>query len=505
MGVRDFIAGLFGGRRVVHSVHSARGRNVQAGYDLAQTTAYNRRHWAAADGHDADSANSKAVRQITVRRSRYETENNGFAKGANRTLANYTVGRGPKLRIQTSSPGFNAMVQQRWNEWAKRVTLGRKLRTAVKARAKDGETFLLAKINENLRHEVKIDIVGIECEQCQSTDLLLAREGRIDGIHFDEFGNPTAYDILPHHPGSAWMPFVWQAEKVPAKFVFHLFQEDRPSQHRAIPEAASTLNTCGQSRRWRDATLQAAENIADFSIFVKPAIDASGSAGQCLPFDTLEIERGLMTALPAGADAFQPKPEQPAATYDEFLRAQVNEQVRPFSMGHSLGAVDSKDASFSSAKMDQHPFHFQVDVDQSDIEDLVLDPIFELWYAEASRVYGWAGDPDSPPSHAWDWPAMPIINEVDTANSRETNIRTGIGTVARYQAEDGYDPEEEIQKAATYYGKTVEEMREAYFKAQFEKQPSPSPESTEPPTPPKSNGVNRIARYNGNGTARAAT
>ncbi len=462
--LEHFISWAFRRDRPRPSVAPGPRRPIRARYDLAQTNDDNRRHWAAIDSYDADAANSVSVRRTMVKRSRYETENNGYAKGVNRTLANYTVGRGPKLRLQTRSSAFNAMVQDAWRRWGKRVRLARKLRTAVKARARDGETFLLATINANLRDRVKLDLVGIECEQCTSTDLLFAQKGRIDGVHFDDYGNPTAYDILSFHPGGQ---FFWpnnQAKKIDAKFVFHLFQEERPGQHRAIPEAASTMPICAQSRRWRESTLQTAENLANFSIFLKSNDAANDEPDYSIAaLSTLEIERGMMTKLPVGEEPFQPKPEQPPATYEAFLRTQIGEQVRPFSMSYSLGACDSSNANFASAKLDQHPFHFQVDVDQADIEDLVLDPLFELWFEEAARVYGWSWTLDDVPAHTWDWPAMPIINEVDTASSRETNCRTGIGSVPRYLAEDGFDAEEELQKEADYYGVTIEAMRAAHF------------------------------------------
>lgn len=495
--------------RVIHVLQRA---TIRGTYDLAQTTDDNRRHWVSADKYDADSANSKVVRDAMVWRSRYETENNGYAKGVNRTLANYEVGRGPKLRLQTSNRDFNAQVQEAWKKWAKAVKLARKLRTAVKARARDGEAFLLAKVNDGLAHPVSLDLVGIECEQCTSPALQLGCVGRVDGIHFDEFGNPTHYDILPHHPGSTLAPFPSVPDTIPAKFVFHLFQEERPGQHRAIPEASSTVPTCAQSRRWREAVIRSAENLADFSLFLEgddpPNTD---DPYEVAPMSKLEIDKGLMTALPSGKKAFQPKPEQPPATYEMFLRTQVGEQVRPFSMSYSLGACDSKDANFSSAKLDQHPFHFQVDVDQSDIEDLVIDPLFNLWYAEAARVYGWLElfpeATEESPSHTWDWPAMPVINEVDTADSRETNIRTGVLTVPRILAEDGYDSEEELQKAAEYYGITVAQMRAALFDIHF-KQPSalrPAKSGDDGDERPAT-GNNRVRRYssekNGNGRSK---
>jgi capsid protein len=501
VGIFARIAAVF--RRSVPIVHARNDRRViQGSYDLAQTNDDNRRHWAAADNYDADSANSITVRRTTVKRSRYETNNNGYTKGISLTHANYTVGRGPKLRMQTASPGMNAMVQAKWAQWCNRVQLARKLRTAIKAKVVDGEAFLVAKTSHVGPGEVGLQIVGIECEQVTSTDLMMFQSGRIDGIWFDEFGTPTDYDVLPRHPGGySWLPgTMMMAVKTPAKYVFHLFREDRPGQHRAIPELSSTLGTGAQSRRWREATLQAAENLADFSLFVKTEVDPDTGPGRLLPFDTLELQKGTLTALPSGGDISQPKVEQPGATYEGFLRTQVGEQARPLSMSYSLAACDSSNANFASAKLDQHPYFGEVDTDQADIEELVLDPLFALWFAEAVYTYGWTFDALPAPPHTWDWPALPIVSEVDTANSRKTNIATGVSNVPRIVAEDGYDAEEELAKEAEYYGVTVDEMRAKHFEANFQVLGSPPAVGSDgakqdsvpaPPVPIKRMPVNR--------------
>lgn len=509
MGLLGTIAGLFRrGRVTAQTVKIVRDRSIRGSYDLAQTTNDNRRHWASADSYDADSANSKAVRDTMVKRSRMETGNNGYLKGINLTQANYVIGRGPTLRMQSRAPGFNAMVETAWKRWAKRIKLARKLRTAIKAKVSDGETFLLATINEGLQDRVKLDLVGIECEQVASTDLLWNQKNRVDGVRFDEFGNPTHYDILPYHPGGSWQPVTQQADIVPAKFVFHLFREDRAGQHRAIPELSSTMGTCAQSRRWREATLQAAENLADFSIFVKTGMDPDSGAAQLLPFDTLEIEKGMMTALPAGAEAFQPKPEQPPATYEGFHQTQLSEQARPLSMSYALAACDSSQSNFASAKLDQHPYFASIDVEQAEIEDLVLDPLFELWFAEAVRVYGWNVEKTPAPSHIWDWPARPQVDEVKTSSSRQIDLATGVKAPRRIANEDGRDFEEDLAAMAEDYGVTVDEMREKLFATNFRAGFAVLPQE-EPEPPAKSDGGNRAGQLgqnrNGNRLAKRGT
>src|SRR4051794_26965275 len=76
-------------------------RMIRAGYDAAQTTDDNRRHWAAADGLSAKAANNAAVRRLLRTRARYETANNSWLTGIVETLGNDTVGTGPRLQMMT--------------------------------------------------------------------------------------------------------------------------------------------------------------------------------------------------------------------------------------------------------------------------------------------------------------------------------------------------------------------------------------------------------------------
>lgn len=89
-------------------------RSVDASYDAAGSSDEFKNYWAAADSLDADAANSFAVRQNLVRRSRYDIANNGYSDGIASTYATDLIGRGPTLRMQTGSEGFNRMVEMAW-------------------------------------------------------------------------------------------------------------------------------------------------------------------------------------------------------------------------------------------------------------------------------------------------------------------------------------------------------------------------------------------------------
>jgi len=482
-------------------------RSIRGSYDAASLDGINTRHWVAADALDADSANSKTVRQRISRRARYEFANNGQGKGVQLTQANYVVGRGPKLRMQTGSPGFNSMIEAEWNRWAKEAKLSEKLRIAVKAKVSDGESFIIVAQNPRMRHRVKLGLRMVECEQVTTPYLGTNEPNRIDGIEFDEYGNPLFYDVLKYHPGGSFS-YDQTPEKIPARFMLHLFREDRAGQHRGVSEVGSSLNCYAQGRRFREAVLAGAENIANWSVFLKTQLLPNTEVDIVRPLSTLPIDKGMMTALPAGYDAFQPKPEQPSATYAEFTREQSGEQARPLNMPNNIARADSSGYSFSGGKLDHLTYFVSVDVEQQDIEDDVLDPLFELWFAEAVLRFGWVVPDYPPPNHAWDWPEKPVIDEAKHANANKTNLSTGVAVLRRVYAGSGLDFEEELPHMAEDYGITPDEMRAALFNAHFGGGVSAPAEPTNgrggSPTPPPTQGRNRLATAgrNGNGSVR---
>jgi len=502
MGIATAIRRFFAPPR--RSLDMDQGRVIRGTYDVASTagTGQNYQHWTAADALDADSANSKMVRERIAQRARYEMANNGQGRGIQLTQANYVVGRGPKLRMQTRSPGFNSMVEAAWKTWATEVKLVRKLRTMIKAKVCDGEAFMIITQNPAMRHPVKLGLRTIECEQVTTPYIGPLEPNKIDGIDFDEYGNPLYYHILKYHPGGNSSGLSPTPEKIPARFVLHLFREDRPGQHRGVSELHPSLNLFAQSRRYREATVVAAENIANFSMFLKTQQSPYEGPDLVRPLSTLPIEKGMMVALPNGYESFQPKAEQPSATYDEFTRSQQREQARPINMPYNIAAADSSGYSFSGGKLDHVTYFVSVDVEQAEIDEQALEPLYPIWFAEAVLRYGWVVPKEPAPLHGWDWPRKPVIDEAKTANARATGLKSGVDSLPLILAEDGRDPEEFLEKTAEFYGITTDELRAKLLAANLGGQSAigepGEEEDDEPSAPPATsragrNGSNRMA------------
>lgn len=475
--------------------------SVRGKYDAARLGDRNENHWLNADCLDADAAHSPTIRKRIATRARLETGNNGFGKGINLTQANYVVGRGPKLQMQTQSSGFNALVEAKWKQWAKKAGLARKLRTAEKAKVCDGEAFLIIRKNPNLGDPVKLDLAGIECEQCATPNLNFAEVNHIDGIKFDEFGNVEYYEVLKRHPGGLWASFDNQVpDRIDARFVLHWYREDRPGQHRGVSEITSTLNRSAETRRYREATIAAAENIADLSVLLTTQAMPNEGPDQGTPFSSMPMERGMITQMPFGHNVFQPKPEQPAATYSEFVGSQISEEARPLNQPRNIAMCDSSDYSFSGGQLDHLTYFVSIDVEREDCQDMVLDKLFDVWFPLAVDAYGWDVSAFSSPAHSWAWPARPVIDGEKVANANRTNLATGCATLRRIWAEAGEDFDDVVAEMVMDYGLSEEEVKQILVEAIFKNgngQQQQQQTTPEPPPPPKkaarANGINRLA------------
>ena len=106
--------------------------------------------------------------------------------------------------------------------------------------------------NPKIDSPIKLDLRLIEADQVM-TPILVRQETEmlaIDGIHFDEHGNPIAYDVLKRHSGDNIDIWTLDFNRVPAASMIHYFRADRPGQNRGVPEITPALPLFAQLRRY---------------------------------------------------------------------------------------------------------------------------------------------------------------------------------------------------------------------------------------------------------------
>jgi capsid protein len=476
------------GRQFIHRTET---RTIRARYDSAQTTTDNTRHWSNTDALSADAANCLDVRKKLRERARYEVANNGWARSMVDTLAHEVIGTGPRIQILTGEPAADEWIELQYQLWAKRIRLGRKLRTMRKAKCQDGEGIGLFHNNAKLFGDVQLDLKTIETDQL-TTPTLLFREGQIDGIDLDENGNPDRYHLLKHHPGGTEFLANHLEEIDPppaASEVIHIFREDRPGQHRGIPEITPALPIFSRLRRFTLATLQTAENIAELTLMLKTqhpddgnGADSSGTTdsepSSYEAFDVFDIERGMISVLPEGTDIVQPDAKQPSSTYVEFVQQCLAEAFACVCMPYAVGASDSSKENFASGKLSRQGFKRAVKVERELEWNPEILRIFFAWFNEAKFSMPLDLRTGMKPIGQWIitvfWDGVEDIDPEKAARAREVMLKTGQTSLPDIYAENGDDYENKQQMAADSLGMKLDEYRRRLADTLFPQQVQPS-------------------------------
>ncbi len=450
--------------------------NLSAAWDAARTNDGNVNHWKNADGLSPDAAASPAVRKELRQRARYEAgENNSYAKGITLTLANDTIGTGPRLQMLADEKEINKQIERRFNQWAQAVRMADKLRSMKVAKTVDGEAFATFITNPQLTTPVKLDLKLSEADHFTTPIAMIFDPKMVDGITYDEHGNPLTYHRLKFHPGGIAAGFSsLDFEELPASQVIHLFRVDRPGQHRGVSEIAPALPLFSQLRRYTLTCIAAAETAADLAVVLKTMAGAVEDPDDIDTFDAIPIEQRTMLTLPRGWEPSQMKSEHPPTTYEMFKRELINEMARCLNMPYNVAAANSSDYNYASGRLDHQIYFKAIKVEQSYFELECLDRIFAAWLQEAALIPGHLmpeiaeavrGGAFIP--HQWFWDGQEHVDPKKEADAQTIQLSSGTTHRGREYARKGLDIDTEDEKAAASFGMTVEEYRKAVAQKLF--------------------------------------
>lgn len=400
-----------------------------------------------ADGLSAAAANSYSIRKTTRERARYEFANNSFCRGIARTLSNDLIGTGPRLQMQSGDKDLDRFVEAKIKKWFRAMQLSRKLRTGRIARSVDGEAFFLRVYNPRLPGPIKTSVRLVECDYFDDP-VHFDEPNKVGGITFDAIGEPLSYTMLKSHPGDIFAAMTTETETIPGDDLVHWFTSDRPGQVRGVTEMLASLSLYSQLRRWTLAVLQASELAADLAAVLETQstpLDADGEPeyDEVDPFESVEIDRGMMVAMPKGYKMNQFKPEQPTTNYTEFRNAIINEAGRSEQMPAGKSRGDSSSYNYASGRLDNQDYYEGVEVDRDDTGVAVLDKMVGWWVEEARLVYPEAADldPDDLPDHEWYWDGHPHADEVKHAAAVSILVDKELVTKDEVLLSEGRDPE----------------------------------------------------------------
>lgn len=451
------------GRPFKSTITAPTHRRVSATRFDALTDANLLNHWRWVDNRSLDQSLDAETRRQLRNRSRYEIANNSYAFGVALAVSNAVVGCGPRLQILGGFDYIDNEQRRRdlikrieWDfaAWQESINLAEKLRAMRFARFQDGETFAILHTNRAVRGLVKLDVMPIDAERVSAAYLDL-NPLDIDGVRIDNDGNPVSYRVLTRHPGEVALgsaQFIEDATIYPARQVVHWFRKTCAEQHRGAPEITACLNLFALLRRYTLAVVTAAETAADFAAVMYT--DAPSDDVQTpQPFETFDIERGLMMTAPEGWKVSQLKAEQPTTTYKDFKREILGEIGRSLQIPVNIIAGDSSSYNYASGRLDHQEYQKAVRVDQAQASNTVMRPIFAAWYQEYAIQYDLTRA--TPPTSFY-WDGFEHVDPVKEANAQATRLATHTTNLSIEYAKQGRDWEDELQQIAREREKMAE-------------------------------------------------
>ena len=422
--------------------------------------------WWKADYLSADADASPDTRRVLRMRSRYEYQNNSYARGVIQCLANDTIGNGPRLRYASSDDALNSRIERDFTAWAETIRLGEKLRAVRIARARDGEAFVMLAQNPTLRTVVKLDLSLIDADRIagdsadvspsQATAEGCGKPFMVDGIAYDRYGNPVSYRILVSHPSDGSLAEE-RAIFVPAANIVHVFRPDRPEQHRGVPELSAALPLFAKLRRYTNAVVASAEKAAEYGGILYTDHPKDDTCAEIEPMDAVTLDINQLTTMPEGWKMDELYVKAPIATYADFKKEMLSEIGAAMGIPYAIVAGTSAGYTYASAKLDHQTYFRVLRNERGFVEDSILNRLFELWLREwslansdaadlprsgnAANVPHDGGAADSPRLSTWNaswlWPMFDNIDMLTAARVQSIAIKNKTTTLATEYARQG--------------------------------------------------------------------
>lgn len=322
-------------------------RSMTAYYDAASGSGRTG-SWRVSRG-DANASSARRDRLAFI--SRDMVRNNPIATGVVQTIVAHTVGKGIMPKLSGLPDDLKAEGKARLTEyltsraidWRGRESLGGLQRLATVALATDGEVLVI--FHPGVRGTYP-QIEVLEIDHLDTGAHMSAQSGGYiqDGIEYDAAGHRVAYHIFDEHPGAQGL-INWrgrtQSRRIEARYVFHIYRQDRPGQERGVSWFAPVALPLQDLADYDDAQLVRQKIAACFTVFRHTSTPQPPPAS---------LSPGAV--IDVGEDGAYEFAEPPGVNgYDEFTRGQLRRIAKGMGLTYEAVSGDLSKVNFSSAKM----------------------------------------------------------------------------------------------------------------------------------------------------------
>jgi lambda family phage portal protein len=430
-------------------------RSMTAYYDAASTGGRTG-SWRKSRG-DANAAGGRRARLSFI--SRDMVRNNPIATGVVQTIVSHTVGKGimPKLEniadddlLKEGKERLEQFLKSSAIDWRGRETLAGLQRLIKAAIVTDGEALVILHPGANGTYP-KLEV--LEIDHLDEAAFRLGTEGGYvqDGIEYNADGHRVAYHLFDEHPGAqGWVNWRGRAvsRRVPAKFVLHLYRQDRPGQERGVSWFAPVALPLQDLADYDDAQLVRQKIAACFTVFRHTSNKNDQVPPSLSPGAIVDVsgEDGYEFAAPPGVDG-----------YDEFTRGQLRRIAKGMGITYEACSGDLSRVNFSSAKMGRMEMDRNVEAWQwLLLIAQFLVPVGQMFLQAWALERGYHNRISEILAAKVDWvpPARILIDPAREIPPLVDEVRAGLNSRQRAVTSLGRDPDQIHQEQ-------VEDMKKA--------------------------------------------
>jgi lambda family phage portal protein len=414
--------------------------------------------WTAAGG---DANTEVAASLINLRnRSRDLLRNNPYASKAIAELVGNTVGTGIVPQAKTGTPELDKIIDAEWLYFAENCDPGGQLdfygmqALIVRTTAESGDGIVRFRPRlpqDNFRVPLQLQVLEGDFLDIART-MGIATGHIVQGVQFNLFGQRESYWLYNYHPGGVFMLNPRGgilSQPVPAAQVMHTYCILRPGQVRGVPWLAPVMLAMRDLDDYRDAERMRKKTEACLAGIVTRPEGAGGlpiGAKSTDPKTGNTLERmypGMIEYLKPGEDIKFNAPS-PAGGYRDYLMTELQGIGAGIDVPYELLSGDLSNVNYSSYRAGMLGFRNAIEA----FRWLTLIPMYcrPTWRRFIDTLVFIGRIPEANYGVQWTAPKFESVDPLKDAMAELKRIRTGTLTLSEAIAQNGYDPEKQLQE-----------------------------------------------------------
>jgi len=412
-----------------------------------------------------NSANAEIAQALTKlrERSRDLIRNNPYAARAVAEVVGNAIGTGITAQARTGDQELNGEIDRAWSEWIEECDADGQLDfygiQALVARTvfESGECLVRFRQRpdaDGLKIPVQLQV--LEPDYLDQSKTQKTETGYIiQGVEFDLVGRRIYYWLFGSHPGEVTQTSLrgsLTSARVPASEVLHVYRKDRPGQVRGVPWLAPVVITLRDLDEYEEAELVRKKIEACFAAFVT---QPHGPEGPSIGPATTEpatgkriesFEPGMIEYLRPGEEITFSTPSH-VAGYRDYVAAKQATIATGLQLTYEQLTGDLSRVNYSSYRAGLLSFRNGIEA----FRWLVFIPMFciPVWERFLAVAFT-AGEISQPGPFKAEWtpPGFGSVDPYKDSLATLNRIRTGTLTLRQAIAEQGYDPDAQLEQIA---------------------------------------------------------